>query len=59
MLTALGIQYFSPWRWVVVLGAAYRARSLMETGAELATRATPASMCYFDGKALIPIINPA
>lgn len=42
MLVALGIQYFSPWRWVIVLGSSVSGSlALMETRAELATRAHP------------------
>lgn len=42
MLAALGIQYFSPWRWVVVLGSSVSGTvALMETRAGLATRAHP------------------
>ena len=42
MLVALGIQYFSPWRWVIGLGSSVSGSlALMETRAELATRAHP------------------
>ena len=59
MLVALGIQYFSPWRWVIVLGSSVSGSlALMETRAELATRAHPGEYVVLGGKALIPTASP-
>lgn len=59
MLTALGIQYFSPWRWVVVLGSSVSGTlALMETRAELATRAHPGEYVLLRGQGVDPNHQP-